>query len=335
MTALNTAAETGAASSVFDTPAWQDAWALATVEKIAATHRYRGVPMYLVQHSPFWQGYETDAGMASVWAGPVLIVGSLYAFYGPVPEGSRVGVGDVVDRARALAGEWGASGILVVNQPEEVAREWAVARPPDARVRLDVAYHRLLGLGPDPVLGQLDKHARTDWRRRWRRAAENGVRLVEDQAPQSDQIDEVVALANSSAVRHGIAPLYDRHTVAAVLGVSGARLIRADWSGRTVAGFVAIEHDRRLYLWAGGIDYEVLAQVSPYLFLLYELLAAADDRGWRRMEFGRGNYVFKRRYGFTGVPLWSLWYEPRPGTTSEHGERLARLHERLTDFMGL
>jgi GNAT acetyltransferase-like protein len=332
---LPTAAETGAASSVFDTVAWQDAWALATVEKIAATHRYRGVPMYLVQHSPFWQGYETDAGVASVWSGAVLVVGSLYAFYGPVPECPDLGVGGVVDHARKLAAEWGARGVLVLNQPEESAREWAAARAPDAQVRLDVAYHRLLGVGPDPILGQLHKHARTDWRRRWRRAAEKGVRLVEDQAPLASQIDEVVALANGSAVRHGIAPLYDQDTVRAVLGLSGARLIRADWSGRTVAGFVAIEHDRRLYLWAGGIDYDVLAQVSVYLFLLYELLGAAGERGWRRMEFGRGNYAFKRRYGFTGVPLWSLWYEPCPGATSGHSERLAQLHDRLTDFMGL
>jgi CelD/BcsL family acetyltransferase involved in cellulose biosynthesis len=144
-----------------------------------------------------------------------------------------------------------------------------------------------------------------------------------------------VALANGSAVRHGWPPVYDRTTVEQVLGIPGARLLRAEWDGRTIGGFVGLEHDRRIYLWAGGIDHTVLREVSPYLFMLYEVLSTGVERGWERVEFGRGNDTFKRRYGFSGTELWSLWYAARPEDVAVYRSKLATLHEGLAHCMGL
>ena len=76
------------ARHVFDTGAWLRAWERADVER-RVSHRYLqhdgsvGVtPFYLVADSPMWNSYETDAGVAPVWPGPVAVTPSLYSFYG-------------------------------------------------------------------------------------------------------------------------------------------------------------------------------------------------------------------------------------------------------------
>lgn len=321
--------------TVFDTDEWTDAWSRSTIERVIASDE-AAPPMYAVQHSPFWKGYEADAGVEPVWDRPVLTVGSMYCFYGPAHLAhDAAAVRDVLDRARRRTAEWDSPGVLVANLPTQAAREWSAVCAPDAVVRLDVAYYRNVGEGTDPIVGSVSKSVRGDWRRRWRRATEQGVRLVEEDDPAVEDVDDVLALANTSAVKHDWPPVYDRATAVEVLRIPGARLIRAVWSGRTVAGFVALEHDRRLYLWAGGTDQKLLREVSPYLFLLYELLAAGGDRGWDRIEFGRGNDEFKRRYGFAGNELVSLWYAARPEDVSAYRPKLETLHDRLGTVMGL
>ncbi|AQZ62381.1 unnamed protein product [[Actinomadura] parvosata subsp. kistnae] len=311
--------------TVYDTGEWLAAWSASTVER----RRPTGLPLLqCLEYSPFWHGYEVDTGLGRIWDRPLLTVGSLYAGYGPAYLAERPEeVAGLLDHAAGLMP--GTCGLLVLNLPLEAALDWATVRPPDGMLRLDHAYHRVVGAGHDPIVGDVAKDKRHDWRRRWRRSAEKGLRLVEESDPAPERIDEVVALANGSALRHGWPRLYDRATAQAVLGMPGGRLLRADWDGRTVAGYLALEHDHRLYLWAGGMDHTVVQQVSPYLFLLYELLRMGPERGWERLEFGKGNDAFKRRYGFTGVELWSLWYAADPGDVPRYRPKLAALHQKL------
>jgi len=318
--------------TVFDTPEWLRAWERATAEK-AAVLDDGSPPVYSLADSPFWRGYEFDVGVEPVWDRDVLTIGSVYAVFGPAYLASDPeAVAERTDRGIELARQHGACGLFVLNLPADAAEAWAEVRPPDVQARLDLAYHQIPGAGPDPVMGALDKHDRTEWRRRWRRTTEKGVRLVEESDPAPERIAEVIALANGSALKHGWPQLYDQGTVEAVLAVPGARLIRADWDGRTVAGFVALEHDRQLHLWAGGMDHTVVREVSPYLFLLYELLSAGVERGWQRIEFGRGNDQFKRKHGFTAVPLWSHFYAARAEEAPAYRERLTALHDGLARF---
>lgn len=322
--------------TVFDTPEWNAAWSRSTIERIRSADEEQDPPVYLVEYSPFWHGYEVDTGLEGVWDRPFATVGTLYSFYGPAHMSTRPdAVADTVDRGRRLAAEWGSPGVLVVNLPADDADRWSAVRPPDAKLRLDIAYYRIVGSGKDPVVGDVNAHERTEWRRRWRRTGERGVRLVEEVRPGRDRIDEVVALTNGSAVKHGWPPVYDATTLEQVLDIPGARMIRADWDGRTVGGFVAFEHDRRLYLWAGGTDHTVFQEVSPYLFMLYELLRIGEERGWDRIEFGRGNDTFKRRYGFSGNELWSLWYASGPEDAERYVPKLQAVHEGLARCMGL
>ncbi len=320
--------------TVFDTEEWLDAWTRATIDRQRVVDP-GGPPRYLLEHSPFWQGYEDETGTGRTWDRPVLTVGSVYSVFGPAYlAGDAHAVGALVDSAREQARELGAAGVLVFNLPPEPARQWIAHRAPDSVARLDTAYYKDPGTGPDPVMGQVKKSVRTEWRRRWRRATEKDVRLVEDKAPSPELVARVLELTNGSAVKHGWPVLYDARTLSAVLAAPQASVIRAEWNGRTIGAFVALEHDRRLYLWAGGTDPSVYSEVSPYAFMLYEILAQGVERGWDRIEFGRGNDEFKRRHGFGGLHLWSLWYAADPDQVSRYGPRLTALHDGLAGVAG-
>ncbi|MFG1944093.1 GNAT family N-acetyltransferase [Nonomuraea sp. NPDC048826] len=316
------------ARTVFDTGEWLTAWDANTVER----RRPAGHPLLQrLEYSPFWHGYELDTELGDIWDRPILTVSSLYAGYGPAYLAERPQeVAGLMELATAQLP--GTCGLLVLNLPLEAALEWATVAQPDGMVRLDHAYHRTIGTGPEPDLRDVGK--RTEFRRRWRRSAEQGMRFVMESDATPARIDEVVELANGSAVRHDWPVLYDREAFQAVADMPGGRLVRAEWNGRTAAAFVGMEHDRRFYLWAGGMDHTVVKEVSPYLFTLYELLRLGLERGWDRLELGKGNDQFKRRYGFTGVELWSLWYAADPSDVPAYRPKLAALHQRLGAAQG-
>jgi len=69
----------------------------------------------------------------------------------------------------------------------------------------------------------------------------------------------------------------------------GARLLLAEHEGEALAGFYAFAAGDSLTLWSGGILYPALRGFSPYVFLLYEVVSLAYERGWRSLDFGRGN----------------------------------------------
>lgn len=321
--------------TVFDTDEWRDVWAKATIERQRIVNP-GGPPRYLLEHSPFWQGYEDDAQVEAVWDRPVLTVGSVYSVYGPAYlADDRAAVGSLVDGALAEARELDAAGVLVFNLPQEAAKQWAIARAPDVFARLDTAYHKNPGSGPDPVMGYVPKNKRTDWRRRWRRATEKGVTLVEETGADAlAQLDRVLELTNGSAVKHGWPLLYDRPTLEAALASAHGSLFRAEWNGQTISAIVTLEYDRRLYLWAAGTDPAVYSEISPYPFMLYEILGQGVERGWDVVEFGRANDRFKRQHGFAGHHLWSLWYAARPGEAEVYGPRLTALHNGMAEVAG-
>jgi hypothetical protein len=321
--------------TVFDTEEWLDAWTRATIERQRVLDPGRA-PRYLLEHSPFWQGYEDETESGPVFDRPVLTIGSVYSVYGPAYlAGDSAAVATLVDDARAQARDLGAAGVLVFNLPPEPARQWAAVRPPDVFARLDTAYYKNPGSGPDPVMGAVPTKKRTDWRRRWRRATEKNVKLVEETGPAAiAHIDRVLELCNGSAVKHGWPGLYDAPTLAAVLATPYASVLRAEWEGRTIGAFVALEYDRRLYLWAGGTDPSVYGEVSAYPFMLYEILAQGVDRGWDVIEFGRGNDRFKKQHGFGGLHLWGLWYSAEPGDVEVYGPRLTAVHDGLVTAAG-
>jgi hypothetical protein len=324
-----------AAPHVFDTAAWLGAWERATPEH-RLHHRYlcydepdgsvAAAPFYVVAESPMWDSYEADAGVASVWPGPVLSTPSLYSFYGantaPV-ERART----IIDAGLQQARLSGAEALVVGNLVPEVAAMWAEVRPPTIAMVLDRTYCADVTDGVEEHLASLDGHARREFRRQWRRSKQRGVTLVvlEGEAMQP-RLAEFHALADSTSRRHGPS-LYSVDTFVALSQVPGATLLLAEHEREVVGAFLTFLHGQSLYLWAGGYDYERRAELGTYSFLLYESISFAVDRGCRFVEAGRGNFQFKERHGFIPTDLWSLLYVmPGPG----HRELVSRLRDMDT-----
>jgi predicted N-acyltransferase len=121
-------------------------------------------------------------------------------------------------------------------------------------------------------------------------------------------------LAAAASARHGVA-LYGLDVFRAVAQVPGAVLLAAEHGRELAGGFLCLRHGSRLYLWAAGLDYATLRELHTYGWLLAESVAYAADTGAAVVDAGRGNYLVKRRLGFTQIPLYSVCYltNPDPG----------------------
>jgi hypothetical protein len=86
-------------------------------------------------------------------------------------------------------------------------------------------------------------------------------------------------------------------------------------------------HGCTLYLWAAGLDYATMAELHTYGWLLAESVSYAAATGAAVVDAGRGNYLVKRRLGFTQVPLYSVCYQdsPDPWLTASLAEMSCRI----------
>ncbi|HEY7075820.1 MAG TPA: GNAT family N-acetyltransferase [Solirubrobacteraceae bacterium] len=324
--------------NVFATAGWLGAWERAPADDVldsryvtalAADGSEALAPVYHVADSSFWRGYEQDAGVPPVWGGPVAYLPSLHSFRGPFDRSSVAAAALTVDAARACVEDWEAQALVVANLAPDVAGALAAARPPDVLIRLDTAFAAELPPTLDAYFAALKRDHRADLRRRRRRATERGVVFAELEGDAIlERIEEFFALAVASEVKHGIEPTYDLATFRALVGVPGARLLVAERAGEMLAGFYAFPCGDCLTLWSGGILYSALREFSPYVFLLHEVLLLAYARGFRRLDFGRGNGGFKERHGCAPTDLWTLAYLGRRGGP-RLADRLRTLHHRL------
>jgi len=340
-----------ACGAIFASPAWQQAWSEATVEPtlaqrlVSAGRVVTGEPLpqsisavelRLLSESPFWRGYEQDAGVPELWTGLTAYLSTVYAISSPlnalpVTEASRI-----VDRSRQVGGDWGAEALIVPNiERRDLISHLVEHHKPDGLVRLDATCRLRLPNSMDEYLGALGKSVRTELRRGHRRAEERGVTFGQLQGEAAiNLVEEYVELTTASAEKHNIPALYDVPTLRAVLRIPGARLLTAEREGHLLAGIVALSADATLVLWSGGIRYSALKDYHPYTFLLYETISASIGQGLNWVDFGRGNLDFKSRRGFIPTDLWTVIYLLNTDEPDRRRRQLADMHDRLTAFLG-
>jgi Acetyltransferase (GNAT) domain len=325
-------------SDIFGTLGWLAAWDRTTVGEVVQRRYLAAVaddgsdvlaPLYLVAASLMWRGYEQEAGVCATWDKPVAYLPSMYSFRGPFEQSNLRAAPFAIDAARIHVEESGAQALVVANLSSDVALSVSELRRAEISMRLDTNFCLTLPPTIEAYFASLKRDHRADLRRRWRRATERGVVFRElEGGDVLGRLPAFVTLANASVVKHGIEPFYDLATFQALADAPGARLLLAERDGEMLAGFYAFVSDDCLTLWSGGILYAALRECSPYVFLLYEIVSLAYERGWRSVDFGRGNGGFKTRQSCTPTDLWTLVYLTDPAD-AEVVARLRALDERL------
>jgi len=141
-------------------------------------------------------------------------------------------------------------------------------------------------------------------RRYRRRAAEHGVTSAVVPVDEAD-LPAVAALCRQSSGKHGSHSYYpaDRfERFVAALGPA-ARVIEVRQHDRLLSAGVCLLDDHRLHCWAGGADYRVDGNFSPYYLMFADSIALALRLHRSTFEGGRGNAEFKLRHGLVARPL--------------------------------
>lgn len=309
-------------------------WALAwrkvrtdPVREARVLHTGRlAAPFYLIDGSPAWAAFEAEAGVGDTWAGKPVIYGpSPYATYG-LDAASPWEIRTVVAHGLAWAREAGAAAAVFPGLRHP--RAWT-------EVEGGIAV-RTTGSHLAPVRGSMaafqasigSGKARQEFGRQWRRANDAGLRLAALRgAEMTPVLPAFTRLAGAAAARHGVA-LYGLDVFHAVAQVPGAVLLTAEHGRELAGGFLCLRHGRTLYLWAAGLDYATLPELHTYAWLLAESVRYAAETGATEVDAGRGNYLVKRRLGFSQIPLYSVCYLTSPGSglaasLAELGSRIA------------
>lgn len=305
------------ATHPFGSRAWALAWRHVRTDPVRATQVLRAgriaAPFYLIDGSPAWAAFEAEAGVGDIWAGrPVVYGPSPYATYG-LEVTSPADIRTLVAHGLAWARETGA--VAAVFPGLRHPRSWT-------EVKGGIAV-RTTGSHVAPVRGSKaafqasigSGRARREFGRQWRRANEAGLRLAALRGSEMTPIlPAFTRLAGAAAARHGVA-LYGLDVFRAVAQVPGAVLLAARHGRELAGGFFCLRHGCTLYLWAAGLDYATLPDLHTYGWLLAESIAHAAATGAAVVDAGRGNYLVKRRLGFTQIPLYSVCYltSPDPG----------------------
>jgi hypothetical protein len=331
------------------TRAWVGAWSELTTEQILA-HRHlhvrdeeadaaQTVSFFLVkaQGSPYWTSQEVDADVPPVWPGPVLYAPSPHAEYGGAGTATNAMAAATAAAGLSLAGDLGACAVVYPGLSQEQADRLAGAPAPGGALDLatDVAFTRTLGATMDDWWQPMPSRHRRDIRRRWRRGGEAGLLLRSlTGGAVLTGVPSFAPLAAGTALRHG-ARLYEQEMFERLTAVPDAVLLTAHHEHDLVGGLYGWLHDRCLYLWASGIDYDHLAAPLAYTWLMCESARWAIEQGATRIDAGRANYAAKIRLGHQPQVLRTVIHltTPQPDTAAALHAFSARLGVQATPHL--
>jgi Acetyltransferase (GNAT) domain len=284
------------------------------------------VPLCLVKASPAWGAFEAEAGVGDIWAGrPVVYGPSPYATYGLEAVSPAV-IRTIVKHGVAWASEAGAAAAVFPGLRD--ARAWIDAAGGIA-VRTTGSHQAAVHGSLSAFQGSIPaSKARREFGRQWRRAHEAGLRLeVLHRGDMTEVLPAFTRLACAASARHDTS-LYGIDVFRAVAELPGAVLLAAKDGARLAGGFLCLRHRSTLYLWAAGLDYDRAAELHTYGWLMAESVGYAAGTGATVVDGGRGNYLVKRRLGFSQVPLYAVCHLVSPDaelaqSLEEMGERIA------------
>ncbi|HWU10999.1 MAG TPA: GNAT family N-acetyltransferase [Streptomyces sp.] len=320
----------------FHSRQWAAAWQSPQVESVLAhrhlllsdgqrTHR---LSYQLSDNSPLWKALESDTHRRTpVFSGPVVYAPSLYSQYGGLPGASALVLAEAVDRGRQLAQECDAQALLVPNLAPVELEQWTRIRPPDAQARLFYAHRTPIGAGLAEFTARIPtSQARAELQRQHSRGTDAGLVLrTVTGAALPPVLPAIHALHQDETRRQSRPTLYSLAMLTALPRIPGALALLAEEADGTLAGaFLGFRHGTTLYLWAETVAHGRRGD-HTLGWLLAESIRHAAATGARVLDAGRGHYQFKRRMGFTPVPLTTAVY-----LTTLHPRVISSLRELNT-----
>lgn len=327
-----------AVTSPFATREWSAAWeqVRATEHVLAASHLDVSSPgghwvasFYLISGCGFWKLYESVAGVEPVWREPVVYAPSPYAVYGGFGLESGPEVAAVVAHGMSFARHVGAPAVVFPGLTAEQARRWLAEAPAGLQCRLEDGHRTHAVESLEAFQRSLASHdVRNEFGRQWRRGTDAGLRLRVLQGPEITRAaPEFAALAKAVGVKRNVPDLYAADLASAAAQVPGSVLLAAEHDSGMAGAFLGFLFGQKLFLWTAGIDYSRIRDLHTYGWLMAESVRYAADAGVAVIDAGRGNYRYKRRLGFTAVPLYALAYLTGPSDGAE--QRLKELDRSM------
>ncbi|MFJ9855524.1 GNAT family N-acetyltransferase [Streptomyces sp. NPDC101150] len=212
----------------------------------------------------------------------------------------------VTGTLRELAQQWNAGHFGFVNVPAHSRTAAALERLGMTPIPVETGH----GLGLDPLhclddyLATLARKPRQNLTRVLRRAHEAGV-TTEVLPPEKADLDGFVELARRTAAKYGNADYYRPgifQTFVRALGTS-ARVIELRRSGHLIASAITLLDQHRYHFWSVGVNYAATPGFSPFYAAFAAVMDDAISSGRSRLELGRRNPDFKRRYGMRPTAL--------------------------------
>jgi predicted N-acyltransferase len=123
---------------------------------------------------------------------------------------------------------------------------------------------------------------------------------------------EAVELCRRTTARHGTADYYPEQFAEFVaLAKDLVCVTEVRLGGRLAAAAICPFDRTRFHLWAGGIDYDVTAQIhSAFSLMLWPAVEQTIHRELPVFEAGRGNTATKLRFRLEPVPLFAFVGRP-------------------------
>ncbi|MGW4383226.1 GNAT family N-acetyltransferase [Kitasatospora sp. NPDC004531] len=239
--------------------------------------------------------------------GPVLLTHVWHCYETTLPGAAGPEAAEAVVRTlRALARRWGAEHFGFVNVPAGSPTAAALERlglaavPAEAGHGLDIGGFRHL----DDYLATLPSKPRRNLRHDLRRAADAGV-TARVLPPAAADLDGFVALARRTAAKYDNADYYRPGVFQSFVRALGdsARIVELRRGDRLIASGITLLDQQRYHFWCVGTDAAAAPGFSPFYAVFAEVVRDAIASGRPRLELGRRNPDFKRRYGMHAVPL--------------------------------
>jgi predicted N-acyltransferase len=158
----------------------------------------------------------------------------------------------------------------------------------------------------DEYRSSLRRSIRRELARHGRRGVDAGAEISIEAPPAA--VPAVVGMCRHSAARHQNDDWYPQQALTSFLysAPPPVHLVVIRLGDRVVSGSVCFSDPERLYVWAGGDDYDCSPSFSPAYLSWNRIIDLAFELGVSRIEGGRMAGDFKTRLGFQAVDLLSL-----------------------------